>query len=141
MAAYHIRQSIRAKTTTERNSHLDQATIFFNQSDRINIQSKSTWLGKGYLLFVRGKLEPASYQFKISLDKDDKDILGLVGTSLIHLHRHNYMDALKGFQKALRYAPDSVPDVRVAMGVCFDRLQSWNLAQLCFEIALERVIF
>jgi tetratricopeptide (TPR) repeat protein len=60
---------IRRAVNSADKSVLDEATLKYNESDRVDIHDDRTWVGKGLLLLLRKDRELALYQFTNMLEK------------------------------------------------------------------------
>jgi RNA polymerase-associated protein CTR9 len=140
LAAYHANAAANMKGSFEQKSALmDKATMLYNQSDSIDVREPATWIGKGFLLILQGRLDQAFYQFKLSLDRDPNDVAALLGRACINCSRKQYRDALQDYQRALQLSPGFNPDIRFGIGLCWYKLQSLDRARKAFEQLIQTV--
>lgn len=126
------------------------ANINYSASDRVanssdawqqgQGQNLTTWLGKGVTLLLNGDWDKANYHVRVVTEKEPGSIPGQLAKAALHFHREQYAEALATYQKVLKMAPQlQKPDVRVGIGLCFERLRMVDHAKHAFERALDRV--
>jgi RNA polymerase-associated protein CTR9 len=118
---------------------MDRATMLYNQSDSIDVREPSTWIGKGFLLLLQGRLDQAVYQFKLSLDRNPNDVAAILGRACIFIEQKSYREALVDLQKALQLSAGYRPDIRFGLGLCWYKLGGVEQAKYAFERVVERV--
>lgn len=85
--------------------------------------------------------QDAKNVFSVAIKFDSKCVPALAGLATALFRIGEYAEALDAYQKVLSLDPNSTPDVRIAIGICFSRLGMVSLARVAFKRALERVCF
>jgi tetratricopeptide (TPR) repeat protein len=117
LAAYYLLQA--RQLPRERQDWLFKATQCYNESDKIDHDNSSTWLGKALLQTMNGKYEQALYVFRRLLEKSPNMVPALLGKAMALYHQKKYSDALVIYQKLLRLNCNMRPDPRVGKFLYF----------------------
>ncbi|EGD76592.1 hypothetical protein PTSG_07709 [Salpingoeca rosetta] len=129
-----------ARTKAEADQLIDQATQLTNEVDIYDQNNEGNWVCKGYIsLFVGTSehLDRARTLFDLVLtSKSQTSIPALLGRAAIDFHKDLYADALRRYRTVLRISPSCPASIRVAMGMCFARLERFDKARAAFERAL-----
>lgn len=141
IATFHMRLARKSATPEERDRHLDEATQFINQADRIHNQYEPTFVVKGNLYLLRRRIEDATRSFNMVLERTKGCIPALLGKAKIQYAQRKYKDALKTYQTALRYSGGKSSGVEIRLGIaqCFAQLKMYTEAKAALKRCLETV--
>ncbi|KAJ3327759.1 protein required for normal CLN1 and CLN2 G1 cyclin expression [Blyttiomyces sp. JEL0837] len=121
---------------------LDRATEYINRAEQINSRDLWTIIAKGImmagnLLLAKNQLDHALRQYKVASEMSPRNLNALLGMATVYSRKLDFKSALSFYQKALVADPNGKPDVRVAIGICYQNLAMFGHAQAAFERALE----
>lgn len=139
LAGYFISLALNEKDKSKANQLFEDATLRFNEADKIDYHEENTWLGKGVLLLAKRNYDSASYQFNTVLQKNPNNIPAILGQACISFIKKEYHDALKKYAKCLKWLPSCPASVRLALGYCYYKLGYLEEASLCFRRVLQLV--
>ncbi|KAJ3083845.1 protein required for normal CLN1 and CLN2 G1 cyclin expression [Rhizoclosmatium hyalinum] len=118
--------------------YLSRATELLNKAE--NIDNKNVWTAivRGSLSLASSKLPEAVKSFQYAVNAEGENLAALMGLGAAQFRSHDYKSALKTYQKVLSLFPNmDVPDPRLAIGVCYHRLQMTQHALLAFKRSVE----
>ena len=104
-----------------------------------DIRSEKAFLTRGVYQLASGQFDEALSSFDGVLAEKRTNIVALAGKARIQFHRRQYPQALKTFQQILQLAPNSQPDPRIGIGLCFWALDQKDKARRAWERSLEVV--
>ncbi|KAI8983855.1 hypothetical protein BDB01DRAFT_118794 [Pilobolus umbonatus] len=124
---------------SQRQKYLEDATQFVNEADRIHNQYEPTFVVKGNLYILLRKVDEATRSFNMILEKRPNCIPALIGRAKIQYHMHQYKNALKTYQTALRYSRGKFSNVEIRLGIaqCFAQLKMYTEAKAALKRCIE----
>ncbi|KAJ3071353.1 protein required for normal CLN1 and CLN2 G1 cyclin expression [Podochytrium sp. JEL0797] len=124
-------------TTRSRGYLLSKATELLNKAE--NIDSKNVWTAivRGSLFLASTKLPDSVRAFGFAVSAEPNNLAALMGQGAAQFRSQDYKSALKSYQRILTLYPNLSPDPRLAIGICYYRLQMHSHARLAFERAVE----
>ncbi|KAJ3212608.1 hypothetical protein HDU82_008830, partial [Entophlyctis luteolus] len=136
---YYIERASMLQRTEQasRTSLLSKATEIFNRAESIDSRGVWTTVVRGSLNLAASKNPDAIKAFMHALNEDSANAAALVGLGSAQLRTNDYKGALKTYQKILSLYPTMQPDPRLAIGVCYHRLQMADEASAAFTRAVE----
>eukprot|EP00698_Gefionella_okellyi_P013130 TRINITY_DN357_c0_g2_i1.p1 TRINITY_DN357_c0_g2~~TRINITY_DN357_c0_g2_i1.p1 ORF type:complete len:1117 (-),score=249.82 TRINITY_DN357_c0_g2_i1:1192-4497(-) len=137
LAAYATDLAAKTKDVKARNAYFDEATIFYNRADKIDVKEQITWVGKGLLLLRKNDLDRALNHFSTALDADPNSIPARLGSACVAYNREKYDDALRLYRECLQRYPGISATVRLGIGLCLFQLKRYPEAQAAFNRVLE----
>jgi RNA polymerase-associated protein CTR9 len=116
-----------------------EATDLYNRSSEIDQNESMTWLGKGVLLLLQGRLEEATAAFNSAAmsDTTKENVLVRLGLATVCVQRKAYAEALKHYKTALQINPNLPGYTRLGFAVCYYHLGDYNQCRLAFERVLS----
>lgn len=130
-----------AKDSTEKQKHLEEATQFINEADRIHNQYEQTFVVKGNLYLLRRDINEAFRSFNMVLERRPNCTPALLGKAKIQYHLRQYKQALQTYQSALVYSRGKFAAVEIRLGIaqCFAQLNMYEQAKAALRRCLELV--
>ena len=128
---------------------LSKATWCLNQADKIDPRHRMSWMNKGYLHLFKNDLPKALMQFDTLLSSFPTHVPALLGKAQALLKKLQWAEALRTFQlvltvtsqntRHLRFPTHMHANIRVAIGLCFEKLGLTEEADYAFRrgIALD----
>lgn len=117
------------------------AAQYLNTGDAIarenDQQNVNAFLTRGIHQLSRTALDDAYSSFEAVLAIKKNNVVALLGKARITYARKQYPQALRLFQQVLTIAPDTRPDPRIGIGLCFWALDQKENARKCWERSLE----
>ena len=117
-------------------NHLKQAEDFFKRITRVDPNNKFGWLSLALLYNQEQQFNDAiiALQDALSHLPDDKDLLGIYGSTLNQLKR--YDEAVKVLEKAYQSNPDDL-NIIVSLGVAYEELKMYTESDSLHESAIR----
>ncbi|KAI8369446.1 uncharacterized protein BYT42DRAFT_110841 [Radiomyces spectabilis] len=139
MATLHMKLAKKATDEAQRQKHLNDATQFINEADRIHNQYEQTFVVKGHLYLLRRDINEAIRSFNMVLDKRPNCIPALLGKAKIQYHLRQYKQSLKTYQTALIYSRGRFSPLEIRFGIaqCFSRLGMDEEAKAALKRCIE----
>ncbi|KAJ3248148.1 protein required for normal CLN1 and CLN2 G1 cyclin expression [Chytriomyces hyalinus] len=141
--ALHFIESASAITKSEnaplRTQYLSKATELLNRADNLDGRNFWTAVAKGSLYLMNNKAADALKVFTFAVDLDSTHVAALMGLGAAQSRNQDFKAALKTYQKILKTYPHlTLPsDPRIAIGICYYRLQMIPQAHAAFTRALQ----
>lgn len=141
IATLHLRLARKQSDENQRQKHIDEATQYVNEADRIHNQYEPTFIVKGNLYILLRKVDEAARSFNMILEKRPNCIPALLGRAKIQYHLQQYKAALKSYQDALRYSQGRFSGVEIRLGIaqCFAQLKMYPEAKAALKRCTEVV--
>lgn len=139
LAAYETRKASLAAKGNEQESAYNDATDLLNRSADLDPQATSTWIGKGVLMLLQGKIEDAQTAFNSALlsDVNKDNVLVRLGLGCIAVQKRSYAEALKHYKIALQSNPSLPGFVRLGFGLCYYFIGDMAQARASFQRVLD----
>ncbi|ORE11726.1 TPR-like protein [Rhizopus microsporus var. microsporus] len=139
IATLHLRLARKQSDENQRQKHIDEATQYVNEADRIHNQYEPTFIVKGNLYILLRKVDEAARSFNMILEKRPNCIPALLGRAKIQYHLQQYKAALKSYQDALRYSRGRFSGVEIRLGIaqCFAQLKMYPEAKAALKRCTE----
>lgn len=150
--SYHTEQYRKSKEESKSaeivDDHFNKANDCFRQATTLmqdEIQSleedsEMIWVAKGYLALFSSKNNnrTAREAFNAAMDvTQNKSYAANLGLGNIHFLQGDFKAAARSYAKVLKLYPQCSPDVRVCLGHSYLKMKNLELAQKCYERALE----
>ncbi|KAH8118914.1 TPR-like protein [Phellopilus nigrolimitatus] len=94
-------------------------------------------LTRGIYHLAHTELDDAFRAFEAVLSQKPTNVVALLGRARIAYARKQYSHALRLFQQVLQLSPDTQPDPRIGIGLCFWATDQKAKAKACWERSLE----
>ncbi|KAJ3025557.1 UNVERIFIED_CONTAM: protein required for normal CLN1 and CLN2 G1 cyclin expression [Siphonaria sp. JEL0065] len=121
-----------------RSSLLSKATEYLNKADSIDSKNVWTAIVRGSLNLASSKLADSIKAFTFAVNAEGNNLAALMGIGAAQFRSQDYKSALKTFQKILTLYPSyTTPDPRIAIGLCYHRLQMPKEARAAFQRASD----
>ncbi|KAG0180123.1 protein required for normal CLN1 and CLN2 G1 cyclin expression [Apophysomyces sp. BC1021] len=139
IATLHMRLARATKDSSTKQKHLEEATQFINEADRIHNQYEQTFVVKGNLYLLRRDINEAFRSFNMVLERRPNCTPALLGKAKIQYHLRQYKQALQTYQSALVYSRGKFAAVEIRLGIaqCFAQLQMYEQAKAALKRCLE----
>ncbi|KAI9321551.1 hypothetical protein BX666DRAFT_1874773 [Dichotomocladium elegans] len=120
----HLALVKKTRETSTKQRHLETASKYISEADRIHDQYEPTAIVKANLLLLRMKPEKALEIFENILKKRSNCVPALVGLAKIHMAYRRHHEALMNFQKAILYCKSPIAGAEIRFGIsrCFAQL-------------------
>ena len=150
--SYHTEQYRKSKEENKTaeiiDGHFNKANECFSQATTLmqdEIQSleedsEVIWVAKGYLALFSSKnnYRTAREAFNAAMDvTQNKSYAANLGLGNIQFLQGDFKAAARTYVKVLKLYPQCSPDVRVCLGHTYLKLKNLELAEKCYERALE----
>ncbi|KIM30492.1 hypothetical protein M408DRAFT_15487 [Serendipita vermifera MAFF 305830] len=120
-----------------KDTYLGEATVLMNQADP-SYQGPLYFLTRGILqLAKQSTMNEAFATFEGVLATTPTNLVALHGKARIMYARKNYRESLQLYQRILRLGPNTQPDPRIGIGLCFWQLGDKVKAKKAWERSLE----
>ena len=116
---------------------LEDATLKFNEADRLDSLDENTLLGKGILLMVKRNFDAAIYHLNLVLEKDPVNFTALNALGAICYERKEYKEALNYWRKVLKIFQFVPYFLRLGIALCLFQLKRYDEAEFAFKATLE----
>ncbi|OMJ21419.1 RNA polymerase-associated protein CTR9-like protein [Smittium culicis] len=134
---YDSFNSTQADIKSGKDAFFQLAAALFKEADRISPDNLTTLLGKAILHLANNLFDLAYPLFSAVLSKDHRSIPALLGIAKVQYYKHLYSASLSSFQSILKISPNSTPDPRLGMAMCFSKLGNPHLAKLCLQRSIQ----
>ncbi|RPD78632.1 RNA polymerase II-associated protein [Lentinus tigrinus ALCF2SS1-7] len=119
-----------------------EAAAHFNAGQHIAQEAPTglsllSHLTRGILQLSLGKWEDAGRAFETILLEKPTNIPALLGKAKLAYARRQYPQALKLFQRVLQLNPNTLPDPRIGIGLCFWSMDHKAKAKAAWERSVE----
>ncbi|KAJ3128608.1 protein required for normal CLN1 and CLN2 G1 cyclin expression [Physocladia obscura] len=122
---------------SSRSSFVTKATELLNRVENIDPRNVWTAIVRGNLYLANAKVSDSLKAFAHALNDEPKNLAALVGLGAAQLRSQDFKSALKTYQKILTLSPEMKPDPRLAIGICYHRLQMIDESHTAFSRAVE----
>lgn len=139
LAAYYVNKAAHTRAAQQRTALLDQATVWFNEADKIDIDQPLTKLGKSVFLLLRGNFEVANYNFNEVLSRLPDNVPAMLGNAAIEFNRKEYHKALALYRRCLMLLEDPPVQVRLGIAMCFHQLGMLAQAERAYQRVVQLV--
>eukprot|EP01134_Creolimax_fragrantissima_P001688 CFRG1688T1 len=137
LAFYYIQQAESETEQVKKDDLIQDAIQLYNRSDRIDLKSETTWIGKGLIHMLRGDMPRAETQFNTVIEQSPNNVPALLGRANLFQIQKKYHEALELYKTVLKNYPGCPANVRLGIGQCYFSIGRYAMAKLAFQRTLD----